>query len=76
MAFSLRSLSVLNYANGFTSWHYAAQDLNEALDAGFFNPAAELLAPCDQITITTSSGRATIRFVAKPDQDIILVRSE
>ncbi len=75
MPFSLRSLSVLNYANGFTSWHYAAQDLDEALDAEFFNPASDLIACGDKITISTPT-RGAERFIAYQNKDIILLKGE
>lgn len=46
MAFSIRSLSVLAYANGFTLWHYnAGQDrVDRVLEIGFFDEGADMLA--------------------------------
>ena len=46
MAFSIRDLSVLAYANGFTLWHYkaGAGGVAAAGGPGFFDPAADMLA--------------------------------
>ena len=54
MAFAIRNLSVLAYANGFTLWHYKAGrdrlDLVEKLD--FFSDAADMLAEGDMMMVT------------------------
>ena len=46
MAFTLRNLSVLAYANGFTLWHYkaGAETISQAGNQGFFADAADLMA--------------------------------
>ncbi len=56
MAFSLRSLSVLAYTNGFTLWHYKGNSdtLREITAKGFFADAADLLAPGDMVLISAS----------------------
>ncbi|HQT88396.1 MAG TPA: hypothetical protein PK677_07545 [Acidiphilium sp.] len=58
MAFTLRNLSVLAYANGFTLWHYRAG--NDALDlldqAGYFADAGDLMAPGDILMASSASG--------------------
>lgn len=61
MEFSLRNLSVLAYANGFTLWHYRAGDapLTALDDDGFFTEAADLIAPGD---IVMASGTAGARM--------------
>jgi hypothetical protein len=58
MAFSLRNLSVLAYANGFTLWHYkSGQDaLAQASSAGYFADAADLLAPGDMVMLSGQEG--------------------
>jgi hypothetical protein len=58
MAFSLRNLSVLAYANGFTLWHYkSGQDpLAQASAAGYFADAADLLAPGDMVMLSGQEG--------------------
>ena len=57
MAFELKNLSVLAYANGFTLWHYATPDAAAALDdAGYFNAAADMLRAGDMILANTATG--------------------
>ena len=65
MAFAIRNLSVLAYAQGFTLWHYRAHmpTLNatlvppasaaEVAAPGFFDPAADMLAPGDMLLVST-----------------------
>ncbi len=57
MAFAVRNLSVLAYAQGFTLWHYKADDVLDriALD-GFFDPAADLLASGDMMMVSAPDG--------------------
>lgn len=73
MAFTLRNLSVLAYANGFTLWHYAAGD--EALvaldDAGFFGAASDLIAPGDIVMASGSDG-ARIGAIARRGEHLVL----
>jgi len=63
MAFSLRNLSVLAYANGFTLWHYrSGSDGFDLLDqAGYFTEAGDLMAQGD---IVMASGDAGARVAA------------
>lgn len=58
MAFSLRNLSVLAYANGFTLWHYKSDSdsLERAVAKGYFAPAADLLAPGDMVMLSAAEG--------------------
>lgn len=58
MAFNLRNLSVLAYANGFTLWHYRAGDEQlTALDGEtYFTEAGDLIAPGDIIMASGSHG--------------------
>jgi outer membrane protein assembly factor BamB len=58
MAFSLRNLSVLAYANGFTLWHYkaGADGLIEANNTGYFADAADLMAAGDMVMLTGAEG--------------------
>ncbi|MBI3504031.1 MAG: hypothetical protein HY059_04260 [Proteobacteria bacterium] len=57
MAFELRNLSVLAYANGFTLWHYTTPDAAVAVDnAGYFNAAADMLRAGDMILANTATG--------------------
>ncbi|MCA3263005.1 MAG: hypothetical protein ING44_13765 [Telmatospirillum sp.] len=44
MAFEVKNLSVLAYANGFTLWHYTTSDAAAAVDnVGYFNAASDML---------------------------------
>jgi hypothetical protein len=66
MAFSVRNLSVLAYANGFTLWHYkamaeAASDLNAP---GFFADAGDMLAGGDMMMVSTREGGRLFSIVA------------
>jgi hypothetical protein len=66
MAFAVRNLSVLAYAQGFTLWHYklGPLDLSEAAKSGFFNPCADLLKVGDIMMISGRDGGALV-FVSK-----------
>ena len=46
MAFSIRDLSVLAYAQGFTLWHYkaGAEPLGDVGRNGYFDDASDMLA--------------------------------
>jgi hypothetical protein len=58
MAFTLRNLSVLAYANGFTLWHYKAgsDHLIQTMGPGYFADAADLLSPGDMVMLTGAEG--------------------
>ena len=44
MAFEIKNLSVLAYANGFTLWHYTTPDAAATVDnTGYFNAAGDML---------------------------------
>ncbi len=62
MAFAIRNLSVLAYANGFTLWHYkAAQDQLEAVGSqGFFAGAADMLAIGDIMMVSAADGARVV----------------
>ena len=63
MAFSIRRLSVLAYANGFTLWHYktGADQPSETMKTGYFDDAADMLAAGDLMMV---SGSASARMLA------------
>ena len=73
MAFALRNLSVLAYANGFTLWHYKANGdaLAKAGAQGFFADAADLMAPGDMVMLTGEEG-GKIAMVAGAGKQIAL----
>lgn len=58
MSVTIRNLSVLAHANGFTLWHYAAQTetREELATPGYFTPAADLLAPGDILMLSAADG--------------------
>jgi hypothetical protein len=50
MAYQAKNLSVLAYANGFTLWHYGADDEPEAVDlTNYFEKAGDMLRTGDMI---------------------------
>lgn len=58
MAFALRNLSVLAYANGFTLWHYkaAAEDQRALRGPRFFAEAGDMLAAGDMVLVSAPEG--------------------
>ena len=75
MAFKLRDLSVLAYANGFTLWHYTSTDTaDEVCRDGYFNGAKSyepdsllMLRAGDMIMANVASGGAGIYLVSTSD---------
>jgi len=65
MAFAIRNLSVLAYAQGFTLWHYkgGAATLAQAGADGFFDDASDMLATGDLMMVSATDG-GRILFVA------------
>ena len=65
MAFAIRNLSVLAYAQGFTLWHYRANvptlgatlvppaTAEEVAAPGFFDGATDMLAQGDMLLVST-----------------------
>jgi hypothetical protein len=58
MAFAIRNLSVLAYANGFTLWHYKAgrDQLEHVETRDFFADAADMLVEGDMLMISAVDG--------------------
>lgn len=58
MAFAIRNLSVLAYANGFTLWHYKANHdrLEQIEETDFFADAADMLADGDMMMVSAADG--------------------
>lgn len=55
MAFQNKNLSVIAYANGFTLWHYAADEKLAAITtAGYFDSVKTLMNEGDIIIINAS----------------------
>jgi hypothetical protein len=62
MAFAIRNLSVLAYANGFTLWHYkTAVEMRETISLpGFFAAAGDMLTAGDIIMVSAKNGGAML----------------
>ena len=57
MAFQNKNLSVIAYANGFTLWHYAANETMTAIStAGYFDDVKTLMNSGDIVIINASYG--------------------
>ena len=54
MAFAIRDLSVLAYANGFTLWHYktGTDSLADVVLDDFFSDASDMMAGGDMIMVS------------------------
>ena len=73
MAFSLRILSVLAYANGFTLWHYrSGGDAFDLFDqVGYFTEAGDLMTPGDIVMASGEDG-ARIAAVRQTERGLCL----
>jgi hypothetical protein len=73
MAFAIRNLSVLAYANGFTLWHYkSSKDKLDAVSSGnYLADASDMLTAGDLIMITTVDG-ARILCVTLADIETVI----
>ncbi len=64
MAFQNKNLSVIAYANGFTLWHYSANETLTAITtAGYFDGVKTLMNTGD-IVIINASDNTSIKKVA------------
>ena len=73
MEFTVRNLSVLAYAQGFTLWHYRAPNAKLAAlgKKGFFDKAADLLAQGDMLMMSGADG-GRVAFVASAQNSVTL----
>lgn len=73
MAFAIRNLSVLAYANGFTLWHYkSGKDRLETVCGGnYLADAADMLTAGDLIMTTAADG-ARILCVTLADVETVI----
>ena len=64
--FTVRNMSVLAYAQGFTLWHYKGMGLSLSMlkSEGFFDSAADLLSAGDMLMLSAFDG-GDVAFVAK-----------
>jgi hypothetical protein len=68
MAFAIRDLSVLAYANGFTLWHYKTgnDSLANVASEDFFADASDMMAGGDMVLVSGAAG-CQIRCIASAD---------
>ena len=73
MEFTVRNLSVLAYAQGFTLWHYRAPKSKLAAlgKPGFFDHAADMFAPGDMLMMSACDG-GRVAFVAASQNSVQL----
>ena len=73
MAFAIRNLSVLAYANGFTLWHYkSGKDKLDAVSGGnYLADASDMLTAGDLIMVTAADG-ARIVCVTLADVETVV----
>jgi hypothetical protein len=73
MAFAVRNLSVLAYANGFTLWHYKSgkDRLDLVSSDNYLGDAADMLSQGDLIMTTTANG-ARILCVTLADVETVV----
>ena len=69
MAFSIRNLSVLAYANGFTLWHYrsAADALERITASDYFEDAGDMLSGGDIMMLSAPDGARIVTVAAAAD---------
>jgi hypothetical protein len=72
MAFAIRNLSVLAYANGFTLWHYKAGKvrLHQVEKSNFFADAADMLAHGDMLMVSASDGGRILTIAEGTDGEV------
>lgn len=67
MAFQNKNLSVIAYANGFTLWHYKANETLTAITtSGYFSSIHTLMNTGDIILINGSNG-TTLKSISVSD---------
>jgi hypothetical protein len=76
MAFSVRNLSVLAYANGFTLWHYkAGSDVLEQVGSrGFFVAASDMLTAGDIMMVSAGDGAQLLCVTPAAGTDVETTR--
>lgn len=76
MAFKSHNLSVLAYSNGFTLWHYTADDDSAAYvqTAGYFNLNKNMLRPGDKIEVSCAGHGFSLSVDKVSADDAAVVR--
>jgi hypothetical protein len=72
--FSIRGLSVLAYANGFTLWHYKTTILTDVTSSNYFVDANDMIRKGDMILCSAEDG-GKVFFVVSSDQDSVYITS-
>lgn len=62
MAFVIRNLSVLNYTNGFTMWHYRSgkDTFDQVTEDNYFEDVNDMLSAGDLIMINAADGHGQV----------------
>ena len=70
------NLTVLNYANGFTLWHYNAgtKPVDEIRDDPRFFGTLWTLCACGDLMYITSGGKTEMVQIVKIDKNYVQVR--
>ncbi len=73
MAFAIRNLSVLAYANGFTLWHYKSgrDKLDTVCNQNYLADASDMLTAGDMIMTTAADG-ARVLCVTLADIETVI----
>lgn len=69
---SIRNLSVLAYANGFTLWHYKADALADATIRNYFVNLHTMLAKGDMIIVSAQDGTRTFYVVSADAFSVVI----
>lgn len=64
MAFQNKNLSVIAYANGFTLWHYAADEAISAITAAGYFDGVKTLMNTGDIVLINANDKTAIRSVS------------
>ena len=74
MAFAVRHLSVLAYANGFTLWHYKAgkDPLDSVVTNNYFADAADMLTTGDLVMVSAPEGARIVSVSLADIQTVVL----
>jgi hypothetical protein len=74
MAFAVRHLSVLAYANGFTLWHYKAahETLQAVAVEDYFSGSVDLFNTGDIIMVSAADGARIVTVKLADIQTVIL----
>jgi hypothetical protein len=73
MAFAIRNLSVLAYANGFTLWHYKSgkDKLDSITSRNYLADASDMLTAGDMVLITAADGARIVCVTLADIQTVV-----